>query len=570
MTDRLKNTLSFTGLAPGATAILPHGLIIASKPLAPDIVFVPSASLMVTTDTVNVTLFNSGSDTLTGAVLVEYWHTIEREFGAVQNTDLTVKPYVVVSVEGGNQPPQPPFTLATITIYARTTGDNTTGNGTLAAPYRTFQRAVQDVPSNIPAGVNYVVDITGITETLPAQYILPAWKGPIVEGITTDRFYPQSALVAIQATPQRVASMPAADSIVAASDIASVTQDPITQLITVNLNVARATWGGNGLKGKFGIGSTGGQENAVIYESDTTFCRIATTVALSTPWEIMEPGATLTGSSTATDRGALNAFNCDSIALNGIKVTTTSASPAAGAFIQGYGEIVTQLCELQSANLIASGPFINRIVRCWMYGDAGIWGRFVVMQGLCENLTSNLIQGPAVPQFRRAVYQNSVTLDIADRLVQLGGPLATTVSLFRMDNCLVRGVTGATGDGIRYHGSKALLNRVDVYNCARDGIRCELGTGILELTNCGSASAGALNVGFGLNTQDGMLVKADAATNTTNPGAGRGLRGTAGETKTGNIATQTWANFVAGGKNTYDITAVGAGGATGTGSRLTE
>jgi hypothetical protein len=63
-------------------------------------------------------------------------------------------------------------------------------------------------------------------------------------------------------------------------------------------------------------------------------------------------------------------------------------------------------------------------------------------------------------------------------------------------------------------------------------------------------------------------VTADAATNTTQPTAGRGLTGAAGDTKTGNLATQTWAAFVAAGKNTYDITAVAGTGATGTGSRL--
>ena len=44
--------------------------------------------------------------------------------------------------------------------------------------------------------------------------------------------------------------------------------------------------------------------------------------------------------------------------------------------------------------------------------------------------------------------------------------------------------------------------------------------------------------------------------------------GATAQTKVGNLPAQTWAAFVGGGSNTYDITAVGPGGATGTGSRL--
>lgn len=69
---------------------------------------------------------------------------------------------------------QPEFVSPTeeVTIYARSTGSDATGDGTTqATAYRTFQRALRDVPGLIPGGYVYTVDITGIgTEVLPPDY----------------------------------------------------------------------------------------------------------------------------------------------------------------------------------------------------------------------------------------------------------------------------------------------------------------------------------------------------------------------------------------------------------------
>src|SRR5262245_57438624 len=126
MAARIKNTLTFN-LAPGASVVLPHGLHTQDGlQLQPDIIFLPSPSLAAIADDVNVTLFNEGAAAVDGAILVEWWHTIEREFGAVQNKDLTVKPYIVVSAEGGNQLPQPPFVDQDVFVYVRTFGVDST------------------------------------------------------------------------------------------------------------------------------------------------------------------------------------------------------------------------------------------------------------------------------------------------------------------------------------------------------------------------------------------------------------------------------------------------------------
>src|SRR5271154_2323637 len=77
--------------------------------------------------------------------------------------------------------PTAAFAVSTTTIYARVTGSDTTGNGTLTNPYRTFQRAIRDVPLLPAPGARYIVDITGIgTEVFPPNYTTPAITVPTI------------------------------------------------------------------------------------------------------------------------------------------------------------------------------------------------------------------------------------------------------------------------------------------------------------------------------------------------------------------------------------------------------
>lgn len=105
MAEQLKNTLAFN-LAAGASAVLAHGLETAGgRPLAPDIIFNPSQYIGITADTANVTVTNNGAQPLSGTLLVEAWHTFERAFGDVNDEDLPVKPFIVVSGESALEAP---------------------------------------------------------------------------------------------------------------------------------------------------------------------------------------------------------------------------------------------------------------------------------------------------------------------------------------------------------------------------------------------------------------------------------------------------------------------------------
>jgi hypothetical protein len=248
MAEQIKNTLAFD-LAPGASVTIPHGLKgPEDQPLTPDIIHIPSPDLDVSADGVDLTLTNKGGSPIAGAVLVEWWHTIERGFGGVQNVNLPVKPYIVVSVESGNAPPQPPFDLTTTIIYARPVGQggsDVTGKGTLAQPYLTFQRAIRDVPSLPAPGARFIVDITGIgTEVLPDYYVLPNIQFPTIDyqnDFTFPYFYSGAGL-RIRALPKLV-TLPGTEAKIAVGASATVSEDADTKLITLTIPLEdRTSW----------------------------------------------------------------------------------------------------------------------------------------------------------------------------------------------------------------------------------------------------------------------------------------------------------------------------------------
>lgn len=471
----------------------------------------------------------------------------------------------------------PPFPddPVVVSIFARPTGSDVTGDGTLARPYATLARAVRDVPTDHPVepGQSFLVSVDGISEVLPANFELPCWKAPETLDVDlANRFFLFSAAVAIEATPRLVQAIPAADCVIAASDILSVVQDAVTQLVTITLVTPRASWAGNALRGKFAIGAVGGVENAAIWESTNSLIRISATAAPTTPIEIMEPSAVIAGTSTvsaAAPRGALNAINCDSIAFNGLDISTVTVN-GFGLAIDGNGLGCAQLCRLGSPAFFAISENLLRILCVWIYGRPRLGANLSIQQGLLDQTALLNFLAPGLVQLRKQVVDLCAPIDLIVGLPGLGAIAAPTTFL-SIENSLVRRTPGATGDGVRFHGVRGRLSRVDIYGCGRDGIRADSGAGFLELLNV--RTTGAVNAGIGVNVTDGLQIKIDAAT--SGASGGTQLRGTGGEMKVGTGATRTWANFVSGGDgrpalNEFDVTAAAATGATGTGTRLSQ
>jgi hypothetical protein len=573
MATRLKNILHFVVTPGGGSVSLPHGLIVQNgRAVIPDHIEASKSGFVITADATNVTVSGDGDVD----VLVEYWHSIERVFGDVATLALTPHPFIADGGGGAGGVPTPPFSVGTIIIYARITGSDATGNGSLATPYLTLQRAVRDVPEILPPGVRYIVDVTGITEVLPADYTLPAWKTPRTIAVDVgSQWFLFATAVGIQAIPQLMAAISPADATIAGADILSAVPVAVSGLIRLTLNVARASWAANALKGKFVVGATGGGENAVIIESTNNSILLATNTALTTPILVMEPSAHISGSNTpgivpsGGGAGSLRAFNTDSLSFSGLEVTNTGGLANPGLACVGVGEIAVQMCKLQSPNVDMATRAISRLVRDWIIGTPFLGGYCTVQAGLMDACTGGIFSiAPSLPSFRVQCFDACDPIEVLSSLPGYGAGIPTATPFMGFLNCIVRNTPGATGDGIRFHGSRGRFNKLDVYGCGRDGIAATLGSGVLELLSCGTT--GAANTGIGVHVDDGMFVKVDAVTSAAGTPP---PNGTAGQMKVGDGAARTWANFLSGADgrpvdNEYDITAAAATGATGTGSRL--
>lgn len=570
MAEQLKNTLSFN-LDTGASVVLPHGLQTAlGTPLAPDIIFVPSTELVVdNSDDVAVTLRNDGGP-ITGALLVESWHTIERAFGGAQFPDLPVKPYIVF---GGESPVEPPFDVGVVRIYARTTGDDLTGNGTLAKPYRTFQRAVRDVPPILGPGTSYVIDITGpadgslFDETLPDGYTLPAWKSPNNDDSTaTTPFQQFGQAITIFATPQRVQSLTPAEATINVGDV-TITNDPITTLSTFTLTgPARPGWAG--IKGKFVLDSVGGIHNVVISEASPTAISVTGSNAVGGgfhfPLQIIEPSAWLHGNGN-DDFGAvgsINAHNVDDLGFCGIKITSDNGFP--GLFFDGNGCCGLEFCELEDPQILGSAGNIqfdnaNRVANCWVKAPAGL----ASFTGQSLALFKSLFDGVATHNgpFLPAATAIAMLFDVFDGcgvLETIGynptfGPAPAGTLHWSIQRTAIK---NGTSDGVRFHGTYGRFAKVDISNNVGNGIVVNRGGGLLYLEHVGSTTP---NLGaFGVDISDGMQVQADVDTVVTLAS----LSGATDDVSVGSVGAKSWAQ-VAAAVNIPDYA-----GANATGARI--
>lgn len=495
-----------------------------------------------------------------GTVTVAYTYTVD-EIGSN-----------LVTFVGGT--PAPSYDAQVIEIYARSTGSDTTGTGALAAPYATLVRAVKDVPLNIGAGTRYVVDITGVTETLPANYTLPAWKAPWSTGIVTagsDSLF--TTAVTIQATPEALQSISLSDATINSGDIASqAAGNTVDGYIVLTLNVARASWSSNALKGALFIaGNTGGAQCCVVVASTNTTVTLNVTSSITElPAMISQPGATLTGtvSGSASDPGGaaygmLRAINCDSIMFSGLSIANTTAT-SPGLAIGGNGAGIAQCCWLTSPNIQASSPAMTRVARSWVthvpaYRVAG--GTLTFQSALHDTCTSLTFLGTGHVQFRSTANVGCATIQAnSGDPAGPSGNDAFSPMVWEMTNTLIE---NGTSYGFYFSGGHAQLKNVNVYGCGNDGIHCANGGGWMHLDTVGSTSTA--NTGYGINVQDGIRVAANSATYTNSSL----LAGTTSAILVGNLSAMSWATWITNGDLAWDITAVSnSTGATGTGSAL--
>ena len=460
-----------------------------------------------------------------------------------------------------------PFTIQTVTIYARTDGSNATGNGSLGNPYATFQRAIQDVPIIVPAGSTYIVDITGIIEELPSDFTLPAWKCPGVEIFSDPTPYSlYQTPIEIFATPQPVAAIPLADTIINFSDVASVTVDPITGLQTVTLLAPRASWTTANLVGKQIVDAA-----SPLFDGDIAAVTANTTILVSSgsvfgggftfPLNIAEPSANLHGS--GVDFGTLCVFNVDIIGFTGISIT--SDNEYNGLYVDGNGVCICQFCNLDSPFLVptsASATFShnNRLYISHVFNSPTLGGGLLVAFSFfdqtqtLENFGVPLFSTPTILSIVDSIFFGSDAIEVMTYCPGGIDDAGAAPHIF-LSSVLCR---DGVGDGFVFHGARALVQNCDFSSSTGNGITVNGGAGQLVLHNVGSTTE---NGGFGVAITDGMQVVADVATTTTQPGDGRPLAGTSGDISVGSAGTKAWSTLTSAPNNVADYTGTSATGA---------
>jgi len=125
--DAIKKYVAFVAVPAGATATLPHGLVMNGVARAPDhLGFAGDDSgnfALVSSDTANLSVRNDGAAPGTILVLAEVWHPIERSFGLAPDDGslalhLTPRPFVMKSGAANFGPPTPPIVINVKTLGA--------------------------------------------------------------------------------------------------------------------------------------------------------------------------------------------------------------------------------------------------------------------------------------------------------------------------------------------------------------------------------------------------------------------------------------------------------------------
>lgn len=448
----------------------------------------------------------------------------------------------------GDTTPTPPFgDDVVITIFARASGSDETGDGkSPATAYRTFQRAVRDVPFFVPPGFFYDVDYTGIgIELLPDNYELPAWKGSHAHTFDADNpLYRIRTTVKLFAFPQLASALSPSNQVISSG---TITQDPDTGIVTIT--DPTKTWPTDGsMKGLFSVGANAKFELGVIYDNTATSISITKDFVPTLPVSIMEPSAELRGNVTQGGfaRGALNVSNQDSLAICGTRVVELSGDQ--GVYQQG-GQVWYQLCDLpifaMDTPLRLSGHLTCNLDNPLFGGELYLDGCRVANGGTFGDWLFRSAN-EEFAAFNGTVFDQCATIQVVNTAAanangqHWGGMLV-------LSNVLI---TDSTADAIYWPGGGASLVDTKIQNA--QGSAFVGRGGLLAFLD---HVTGAGNAGVGIRSLDGAQIEKTPATTVTG----------SNDQQVGDLLPGP---YPANPFSLYDITAVGPGGATGTGARL--
>lgn len=452
--------------------------------------------------------------------------------------------------------PTAPFEVVTRTIYARTTGSDATGDGSLSSPFRTFQRAIRNVPSIIPPGRLFIVDVTDLgVETLPSGYQMPVVQStaqiPVANSAPSPFVF--SAPLTIRAFPQPFSGVPVADTAVPPGAVVSIATN-VDNLTTITVSTPRASWGGDALKGAILTSDLSPAASAAIYGSDPTHLFVANTsdaIPTGSTLSIVEQSTTLIGpaSSAPVENGAVICQDINAIAWQGIRFRSTDANTL-GIVLSNAQRPFFILCDTDGigtdGGIGQQLGFFSGVIRDKIIDLGGT--SFTPQRCLFLNVSSYLLVGGYLVAFRTTVLDGCLdALGPKPRFIASGALIQPGWELL---NTLSKNSGNTDAAIFLQAGGNYAFENVRIQGSPGDAILAE-GPLELQLTNVTGGTGGAgdpANAGVGVRADDTAVVRVrDAATLVT---------GTGGDMKCGTLPVRSWTSFRSSTpvKNEYDLT----------------
>jgi len=528
-------------LAPGALVTLAHGLKDTDdRPLAPKQVMPSKATpiaVVGTPTTTQVTFQNQGpvADTATFECICPhsvqqalsdpatcYWRGASS--GGIASN---------LSFLGG------PLIDTEVVIYARPTGSDLTGDGSLAHPYATYVRARRDIPMYVLPHTFYTIDITGISETLPDHYIDPPVHGGN-RGFSVDLWDLASPRDLLWGPPcvLRVVAMPTVLSTITAPHVVSQSVDPVTtSQCTVYTDLTLAP---GALVGKLIIGS-GSMEYGFITKNTVTDIETTFYRPFTAPLSICDLGATFRNDpSSYWATFTYNGWVAYAM-YSGIGFRHSMADDEISSVeVMSSGVMVDfEACEFEGLKVYQPVPGETEFGYCHFIAPVAYNAQSMLgLSGFFDHTT--------IRTCNIGVHMFNATFDGCEILCGAMHHGGATYSVWgggtvRMNWCKVR---NAPGHGILLRG----LSRAGIYQTTIDD---SVGSAVAidGCTHCFifcQEMAGSGNGRYGLEITSGSQVCTDTGT----------IVGNLGALKCGSRAEMSWADWVTAGKVVNDLASV--------------
>lgn len=396
-------------------------------------------------------------------------------------------------------------------IFVRAGGDDSNNGQTALTAYRTIPRAFQDIPQLRARDDRWVVDITGLDDTIVENMVVPVitngrtWYRPAGGSTDFAGFYYEGDIT-IQAIPTLNVTLNAG------------TLSQVVDAATGNVKITDTSksWTVDQWLGVAFAASADGSDIRAILDSGTDWILVESGGVMTTP-SIWNYGAHLHGDDFI-DTFTVNDRFSGLFAFNGVRITASSTAATAMLVQCPTADIIGQASAFTAIEALNVGTvrfFSCTIVEHFNLGTVGL-------SNLISGLLLNITTSPASPEL---VFIGAVN----------GGSFlpngTTNATLLRVLTCLN---VDFIATAVRIAPGNTLMRGVKFTDCPGDVITVERG-GRLQFDTLVRDGGG--NVGVGLRVLPGgsaVYRTSDVPT----------VTGVGGNISVGGLAVRTWADLL--------------------------